>query len=336
MSVAVSGGKVETQSVIKNPVNESERCLVLTLALAVSYGLILASLPIDVFKDRENYLNYVLNSDIILAVNASAGLVTLFANEPLWLLLNTLMKQVFEPEQAIRFYIFMSATIFSFLFLRKNPGNIVWLILFLFVPQIVKNYIIHLRQGVAISVFFIGWTLVGSKKHWMVMMLTPFIHASFFFVLIFLVLSKFTARFKLSGALRVSIFFVAGLLFTLSVGYLAAAVGARQANEYTFSAGEISGLGFIFWLTILFVFILQGTSFIKRYSFEVFVLIFYLCAYFFIEVSGRVFESTLFIVLLAGLTMKGWGKLAFLSSILFYSVFSYALRFDQPWLGFGV
>jgi len=336
MSIAVAEVKAKPRLVIKDPVSESKRWLLLTLVLAVSYGLVLANFPIDVFKDRDNYLNYVLNSDIILGINASAGLLTLFANEPLWLLLNTLMKQIFEPEQAIRFYIFMSATTFSFLFLRKDPGNIVWLVLFLFGPQIVKNYIIHLRQGVAISIFFIGWTLVGSKKHWMVMMLTPFIHASFFFVLVFLVLDKFTTRFRLSGVLRISVFFIAGLLFTLSVGYLAAAVGARQANEYGFSAEGISGLGFIFWLSILFIFILQGASFIKRYSFEVSVLIFYLCAYFFIEVSGRVFESTLFLVLLAGLTMNGWRKPAFLSLILFYSVFSYILRLGQPWLGFGV
>lgn len=314
----------------------SKRWLVLALALAVSYGLILANFPIDVFKDRDNYLNYVLNSEIILGINASTSLLTLFANEPLWLLLNMHLKQMFEPEQAIRFYIFISATIFAFLFLRRNPSNIVWLILFLFVPQIVKNYIIHLRQGVAISIFFIGWTLEGSKKRWMVMMLTPFIHASFFFVLIFLILSKCVTLFKLSEALRISVFVVVGLLCALSVGYLAAAVGARQANEYTFSAERISGLGFVFWLTILFIFISQGTNFIKRHSFEVFMLIFYLCAYFSIEVSARVFESTLFIMLLAGLAMKGWGKPVFISLIFFYSIFSYVLRFNQPWLGFGI
>lgn len=321
---------------MKNPVDKSRKWLILTLIFAVSYGLILANLPIDVFKDRDNYLNYVLNSEIIFGVNASTGLLTLFANEPLWLLLNVLMKQVFEPEQAIRFYIFVSATIFSFLFLRKDPGNIVWLILFLFVPQIIKNYIIHLRQGVAVSVFFIGWALASSKKGWMVMILAPFIHASFFFVLIFLVLNKFVTKLRLSGVLRISIFFVVSLLFTLSVGYLATAVGARQANEYTFSAEGISGLGFIFWLAILLVFIMQGSGFIKKYSFEISVLVFYLCAYFFIEVSGRVFESVLFTVLLTGLTMKRWGKPAFLFLIFFYSIFSYVLRFGQPWLGFGV
>ena len=44
-------------------------------------------LPLDVFTDRDNYLNYAENS-LLIFKRYQGGVHTLLANEPLWLLAN--------------------------------------------------------------------------------------------------------------------------------------------------------------------------------------------------------------------------------------------------------
>lgn len=305
--------------------------------LSLGYAWFVSSLPIDAFLDRQNYFNYIDNSYGLLRFQLNNGFLAFFSNEPLWLFINSVLNDGFSnPENAIRLYIFLSAGVFSFFLLRSGPKYFFLLVLFLFFPQIIKNYIVHLRQGVAIAVFFVGWNLQSRRIGWFLMAITPFIHASFFFIMALIVVRSIISKIKISSDAQISIFFIFSLALSVSVGFLAAELGARQAEYYTDSISNFSGLGFVFWLGICILFLFQGREYFRKFSLEILILIFYLTSYFFTAISARIFESALILILLAGLRLDGFRFRIFIFSILFYVSYSYIIRWNEPWLGFGV
>lgn len=307
-----------------------------SLGLALAYGLALALLPVDAFKDRDNYLVYATNSETILAGYSASGWLSILSNEPLWLLGNIALADVLVPEQILQLFVFLPAATVAYLVLRTEPRQFFWLLLFLLLPQVIKNHIIHLRQGVAIAVFLVAWNVTSPVWRRVLMLTTPFIHASFFFVLGLLALTEFLKKFRLATDLRLLLAVVVGVAVGIGLGSLAQIFGARQAQEYQFVAEQISGLGFLFWCMVLALFVMQGRRFTRENAFAVSAITFYLGTYFFVEVTARIFESALLIVLLTGLRLTGWRRMAFLSLIVAYGAIMYWLRLDKPWLGFGV
>lgn len=307
----------------------------LSFSLALIYGGVLASLPLDVFMDRTSYLVYAEASWTILQGYWSLSPLVGLANEPLWLLMNAGLAKVLAPEAAVRITIFVPAVVVAWLVLERDPRQFGWLLLFLAVPQIIKNHIVHLRQGVAISVFLAGWLATRQPLRWLFMAAAAFIHASYFFVLALLVVAGLARTWRLAVDLRTFLFGAAGLGVGVALAWLASLLGARQGAEYAFSAAETSGLGFLFWGMVFAVMCLQGRAFLRRHAFELGTIVFYLATYFFVEVTARIFESTMLIVLFAGLRLTGWRRLAFLSLILTFVGLQWATRADQPWLGFG-
>ena len=304
----------------------------LLLSFSLAYGFVLQMLPVLQFKDRENYLNYAENSAEILSNFSSEGVLTVLANEPLWLLINSTLALVAGPESVVRVIIFVSGTLFSYVLTRSNPENSLWLIVFLFVPQILKNFITHLRQGLGMAIFFYGYFSLRPARRWALMMAAPFVHASFFFILPFVVLPDVLRSMRLAVDVRLLAMAMCSAVAALSLGPVAALVGARQASQYDFAMTEVSGLGFVYWSVICAVFILQGRSFLETRQEATGVLLFYLLSYFLIEVTARIFESGMPFVLLAGLALRGWWRWIFISSFLSYSVIQLIMRLatDSP------
>ncbi|MBL8252238.1 MAG: hypothetical protein JNJ76_01370 [Candidatus Competibacter sp.] len=317
------------------PTRPSLNYQLLALTLAVVYGGVLAGLPLDEFKDRASYLIYAEHSWEIFerywGVSPLVGLV----NEPLWLLINIGLAAVLPPEAVLRTIIFVPATLVAWLVLRQNPRQFGWLLLFLMLPQVVKNHIIHLRQGLAIAVFLAGWLASRQSLRWTLFAATPFIHASFFFVLFLWVMVKSMRLLRLAADLRTLL--VAGAAIGVGGSYwLVDVLGARQAELYTASATDLSGLGFAFWALVLIVMFLQGREFLRQYVFEISTIVFFLGTYFFSPVTGRIFESTLLLVLLSGLRLTGWRYLAFIWLFVVYIVQQWLMRIDQSNFGWGL
>jgi hypothetical protein len=307
----------------------------LSLCLALGYALVLASLPVDVFKDRSNYLIYASHSEIIFERYLAQGWLSAFSNEPVWLWLNTLLALFWSPERVVRILIFFPAFAVALVVLRHDSRQFLWLLLILLMPQVIKNHIIHLRQGVAISVFMLGWIAVRPWQRWSLWLLAPLIHTSFFFVLSFWVFSQFLVRLRFAMDLRTLLYSIVGITVGLGLGLLATVFGARQATRYGFGAADISGLGFIFWGFLLLLTFWQGREYQRTHAFAVSILIVYLSTYFLTEVTARVFESALLIVLLALLQLKGLRRQIFLAAIIFFFLWNYAGRLGSPWLGWA-
>lgn len=306
------------------------------LILALIFAFALASLPVDAFVDRDNYLRYASSAAEIFARGFGEGPAYIVTNEPVWLLINVMLSFFCEDEDVVRMVVFISSLLSAYLLLRVDSKFFFILLLFLILPQVLKNYVVHLRQGLAVAVFLLGWFSRGGAARNVLILLTPFIHASFFFVVVIYYCSVVFALLRFSSGLRVALFALAGGTAAFSALWLASSLGARQAEAYSQNDLDISGLGFIYWSAIATVYFLQGKTFLKENSFQVGMLVFYLAVYFFLPVSGRIFESALILVLLSGLRLTSWRRALYYLLFCFYFIMQWLPRLSQPGFGWGV
>lgn len=306
------------------------------LSLALIYGAVLSQVPTEQFKDFSNYLDYAALSLPRLLDLLDRGMLPALANEPVWLLINTVLGAIFPEDSVVRLIIFVTATLTAWLVLTSQPRHLIWLMVFLLLPVVVKNHLIHLRQGLAIAVFLWGWVSQGRFSRWLLMCLAPFVHASFFFVLGILWASKAMRYLRIGPDIRTIVFASMGVFTGLGLGWFASALGARQVETYAFSLPQVSGLGFLMWFSILGLWMLEGKKFLKAHVFEAGLIVFYLSTYWLIEVTARIFESGVLLVLMAGLALSGWRRLGFLAMIVVFGGVMWSMRIGKPAMGFGV
>lgn len=306
------------------------------LAVALVYASFLTSIPMAGLKDRENYLDMAVGSLQILARNINNGVLFFFTNEPVWFGLNSLLGLIFEPEFVVQLIVFFSSFTVAYIVLRHGKANFLLLMLLLVMPLVVKNFIIHLRQGLAIAIFLLGWFSVARSRRWFFFLLTPFIHSSFFIVLPLLIFSRIALKLRFATDIRICLYASLGVAVGIGITVLAAALGARQATTTAKMDAGISGLGFVMWVMVTSLFLLQGRNFNKKYAAEFGFLFFYLATYFFTPITGRLFESTVILVLMAGLRLTSYRKYSFLSIIFLFTAVFFIIRIGQPLLGYGV
>lgn len=201
------------------------------LLFSLLYGFFLSRIPSADFKDFSNYLVYADHSWSILLSYSNKGFLSLISNEPIWLLVNVFFSLFFEGETVVRVIIFFSASSVAWLTLSNNPRHIGWLILFLFLPLVIKNNLIHLRQGLAISIFLWGWFSSNRPIRVFFIAISPFVHASFFFVLFILGLSKFLRVLRLGPVLRILSVSILGFIIGFGLKWLVSLLGqGRQRN----------------------------------------------------------------------------------------------------------
>ena len=306
--------------------------------ISMLYALFLTFyFPIDSsIIDRSNYLIYAENSLIIVGRYLDESILTLFFNEPIWLLINIVLSSFLEPQNTLRTIIFVSSFTVSFLLLRNNLRYFWILLIILVFPSVIKNFIIHIRQGLAIAFFLIGWFSLSKSKKYFFFILSPFVHASFFIVIVIYFISSILQKMKFTFDVRLFIYLIIGLFVSLGLGFISSLLGMRQANEYEFTAPSSSGLGFLFWLGILIIYISNGKDFLRKNSFILGMIVFYLTTYFFVEVTARIFESVIIIVLLASLELKLKQKYIIFCMIISFTLLSYIIRLNQNYLGFGI
>ncbi|SNY51856.1 EpsG family protein [Arsukibacterium tuosuense] len=314
----------------------SARYKLYCLILALLYAGILASFPMDIFMDRENYLTFAEFSIVVAARHAADGLLTALMNEPVWLGLNIILSSVFSPETTVRILIGLPAFTVAYLVLRFNKKYFFFLILVLLMPQVIKNHIIHLRQGVAISIFLYAWFCQRPLLKMFLFGIAPFVHSSFFFVLFILIVSNVLSTLRFAPDLKIVSFSMLGVAVGGTVFSLAAILGARQAESESYVQYDVSGLGFIFWVFVLLIFLMQGKSFLRNNSFVIGTLMFYVSCYFLLPVSGRIFESTIVLLFLASISLTRWRKVAFYMSLMFYTVLLWLIKSQLPLMGYGI
>lgn len=304
--------------------------------VSLGYAFFLCSLPMEGIFDRDNYLTMASESPIIITGFLAKGIKSFLFNEPIWFAINSILGFFLDDVNVVRFLIFFSSFTVSYLLLCNNPKNIFWIVLILFFPNVVKNFIIHLRQGVAIAFFLIGWFSLGKFKRYFFIFASPFIHASFFIIIFFITLSWFLNKLKLAPDVKSGIFVSSSFALALSAVQLSGAIGARQSESTISDPGAISGAGFMFWSFVLFFISLQGRLFFHTHAISFGILVFYLSAYFFTPISGRVFESGILLVLLTLLHTNGLRRIILIGGMLVFNVSLMLVKYTKPLMGFGV
>lgn len=303
------------------------------LVVSIVYGLFLASSLDSHFKDYGNYINYADNSLLIFLNYASRGYADIIFNEPLWLATNLSLKTFLGGESSLRLIIFCSMSTSAFLLLKNNPKHFVWICLFLIHPQVVKNGLVHIRQGLAIAVFLLGWYSISPKRRFLFLLFSPFIHSSFFIIIAVYFFSKLMRYFHFSFNLTNSFVGLFGLSMGFALPFISMMLGARQ-GAYEIGL-NISGLGFVLWGVTLAILISGGRQFSEKNLFEISLLTFYLSLYWVSPFSARVLEGGLVLVLASGLYLAGIKRYTFLSLMVFDIAVSWFMRIGQPSLGFG-
>lgn len=313
---------------IKN--QESINYKLVTLVLALIYAFTLANYSFDdsVSQDRDAYLYFASNSQFIFFNNYSeGGLLKLLSNDSLFLIINIFLSNFYEPETVVKIIIFFSSFVTSFLVLKYNSKYFLLLILFLIVPGILFKFIVHLRQGLAISTFLLGWFSLSKRWRLFFFILTPLIHSSFFFVFLVYIFTLFLKKLNFGIGLKIFGTIILGIIISLSLEYIIYFTEARQ-TRYGFKMAAVSGLGFLAWFSFFVLYLLEGKNFVKKYSFELMIIIFYLTTYLLIEISARIFESALIIVLIAGLSLTAWRKQIFNIAFTLYLIGTMYMRFS--------
>jgi hypothetical protein len=303
--------------------------IVAVIILALVYATILANLPLLEFKDREYYLQYATSSNVILERYQSRGLSSIIFNEPIWLLINVTLKSILEPELVVRAIIFIGAFLTAYTFLRLSSENILILILLLLIPQVLKNHITHLRQGLGLGFFMFGMLFSDWRRSTFIG-LAPFIHSSFFFIIALTQVDRIIQLFiNFSIEVKMILLFITSIIFSSNLQKVLAVAGDRRAAYYGVGTAESSGLGWLFWFLVLVLILTSGKHWLNKYTFSIYALVFYLTTYFLIEVTARIFESSMCLVLLACLNLKGSRIYVFLSAMIVYGLFQWTQRLNS-------
>ena len=247
--------------------------------------------------DLQSYINYVYSSPIVLFEMYEVGsFFSIIPREPIWLIINTFLGYFLSPDNVVNAIAFFASFTSAYLIIvnNKTKGYLLFILLILFLPVVLSKYTIHLRQGLAVSVFMIWYYSFNRSNKILIPILLPFIHSSFFVILCVIALNK--VIFKFNRKIYLIIFFVFSILVSLVFLDVASLLGARQTNNPAGSISSHSGLNFIYWLTIFLVIIAQGSSYFNKYRLEISFILLYLVGYYINPYASRIFESTLIII----------------------------------------
>lgn len=304
------------------------------IIIGALYAFLLSIVPMAGIADRANYIEMANSSPLILLRFITDGYLSFLTNEPLWFALNSLLGLFFQAETVVRIFIFFSAFMLAYRVLAYKPSYFIILLLILIAPQVIKNFVIHIRQGVAIAFFVWGWFSQSRYVKYGFILAAPLIHSSFFIVITLLLVTLFLQRTKIGVDLRLVIYIILGVLITLLIGGLSQVLGARQAGEVP-TVSNVSGVAFLYWSLLLCLFLCQGKRFVREYSFALSAIFLYLAMYFLTPLAGRVFESSVVIILLSALSLTGWRKFVFIAVFCLFTLLSLISHIQQPMFGFS-
>jgi len=192
----------------------------------VGIAMVLSIRSLGIATDDQNYLNYFYYATQVKADNLLVYLI----EEPLWRLYTTSVVLVLSPEDALRLTIFISSTLFLFSTNKVN-SNLFLIVAIAFILHqylATQMYFNQLRQGLALSLFLCFATY--GKKPLLGAILAIFVHTSFIFPLILIVLLKKVTSIKwivlCSVLIIMGLYMSISLLETLDLG--------RRTSSYSF------------------------------------------------------------------------------------------------------
>jgi hypothetical protein len=267
------------------------------ILLSFLYALLLSSYPNEFFRDRENYIVYAINFDIIAD---NYPMAVYFFNEPLFLLYNKFFSFFVEPEVVPKVSVFFIAFTISFLILKKSRDPFFAILGFCFLFFISYTFhlqLVVLRQGVATALFlWLVYFFDREKKFYPLCFLLSFFHISFFIVFLVIFYDHILSRFISKKTLRVFIIFISILFSSFFALKIAGVMEIRQSSEEHLLTNSSGGGGFVLFLFLSFFMFLRGFNNVYSDSYGRIALlgfVTYLAFYFTLPISGRIIGTFL-------------------------------------------
>ena len=312
------------------------------LVLAFALVALLSDRNIPSAIDDLNYLEYAsYGAELLFSRYQDTSLLGFLLAEPLWLAINAVLGASFDEELVVRIIIGASTGIMAASMLRLTKWNTLACIGFLLFPTVLSNYIIHLRQGAAMSIlllflaFWPRWLLVGAG-------LAALTHSSLWVIFGLLMLDRnpLARRYMQKAApIATSVVWIVFIVsMPLVLQEVLGGLEDRRAHEYDFRfESTASGLGFVLWLVILLLFLAKRPAKLTdEWRYAVALISMYLGWYFFLEIGTRVLSSGLVFVWLAGSRLEGKGRWVFWSLWVVGAVVAWTLQWERVATFWGV
>jgi len=273
----------------------------------------LLSIKLESITDRKNYHENIDSSLSLLIASLSIGFPIILFLEPLFQLLLFLFSLLqFDSDITLKIIIFIMLMLMFYFLHAKAKINIFWSIMIALSPVVLANYVMTIRQGVASTFFLFGYFSSSRKKKYISYILTPLVHYSFYFVLPIKYLSIKLNNFKSNPKIFILVFILSSFIASLFIISFSKLLYIDKLQGYYENQVEAKfGLGIIFWLIVLFLFILEGNYFIKKWSYQTLILSFYIGSVMFFNPSSRILQVNSVLILIAGFSLTGYRNIFF-------------------------
>lgn len=268
---------------------------VFSFLIALVNGLFYALLPVELFKDRHNYLVYAEQSGELLSRYIEGGLLDVLFNEPLWLLINLLLSYAFEPSTVVRLFIFISAFTPTFLILNRVSYLYFPIFIFLsFSPYLITNHTQHIRTALAASIFILGFFLKGGALKWLLIVSSALVHVVFFPIVAIYISGYYVTQIKQTRTVAFLLAMTTVTILLYSLPFLEEV--ARHATRYAYDV-NVGGGAFFVWSIILTGFLLTHRLLVKENIFVIVSITFFLIFYFIYPYTRRILDAIFWLVL---------------------------------------
>jgi hypothetical protein len=311
---------------IKTNINK-EKIMYVIFAILIAYFLSFIGDYIT-FNDRLGYYSYASNSSLILKNNSNIGLIRLLANEPLFLIINSFLAVFFSPQNVLKVIIFCSTLLFFYSLGLMSKFNLLLIVVLLISPTVLSKYITHLRQGFAMSIYFLGiaYKMQDNRLKY-IRFLAVFIHSSLYFLILYEILDLFFKKIKIDNTLKIIFSTIILTIFMGLIPWVSYIINDRRSNTYDYDIGfSGSGYGFLIWLVAgSFFLIYNKKNFLNKFT--NYGIIFYLISYFYLDYGARIFESIFPLIILSTMINKNKVfKSIYLIFIFLFSALGWYLR----------
>ncbi|WP_251965828.1 EpsG family protein [Salinibacter ruber] len=201
-----------------------------TLIVVIGISSLIAFRDVGPAPDDENYVEYGAYAGEYIDQISFSNTVIFILNEPVYSVFNYTIANSFGEYWYFPVFVFISFSVLSIAIYRISGRPILSLVVFILFFPIVKNWYIHLRQGLAISLFFFGVSM-SSRKKYLVMFLSSLIHTSMFVSLGSYLYEYLGRKVGLNRVARITFFFVVAALFAWLLEDLLKAIGYVTARR---------------------------------------------------------------------------------------------------------
>ncbi|MEQ4702819.1 EpsG family protein [Providencia huaxiensis] len=260
------------------------------------YSYILATLPNYIFRDRANYLVYAEKSNEILQQYNG---ISVISNEPLFLLINTVLNSIFPLEIIPNIIVFFISFTISYIILVRSKNillGILGILCILSIAQMFHLQLVILRQGLATALLLWIVYFFWNKKYFLYLVfILAFIHSSMLLIVFFFLIDKITKKY-ISHKIEYRIIVLLFISFFTSILIIPIAelLSMRQAKEYDDISNSVGGGNFILYSLILITLITQQKKIFLDdgiYTATIIGISIYIGMYFISPLSGRLIST---------------------------------------------